>query len=249
MEDNTKIPNPILVVGASRGLGRAVAARLAQDGHRVLAMARDADALRSLAAEHGNITPVVGDATDPTTATRVMGTHRPRSLVLVAGAQPTMRPLRDYDWDRFQAPFQTDTRLTFEFLRECLLRPMAPGGRVVVFSSGAALGGSPLSGGYASAKQAQRYLVQYARSEADKREMSLHFHTLLPQLNPNTELGRAGIAGYAAASGETPEAFVQKRFPNPLTQAVAADAVAAVLGGQFDGTAELMLDGRGATAL
>jgi 3-oxoacyl-[acyl-carrier protein] reductase len=38
---------------------------------------------------------------------------------------------------------------------------LRPGSRVVVFSSGAALGGSPLSGGYAGAKATQRFIAAY----------------------------------------------------------------------------------------
>jgi short-subunit dehydrogenase len=56
-----------LITGASRGLGRHLALQLAQRGHRVLACARDADRLQTLAAESGGaVVPVVIDLADAT---------------------------------------------------------------------------------------------------------------------------------------------------------------------------------------
>ena len=56
-----------LITGASRGLGRHLALQLAQRGHRVLACARDADRLQTLAAESGGaVVPVVMDLADAT---------------------------------------------------------------------------------------------------------------------------------------------------------------------------------------
>jgi len=46
----------------------------------------------------------------------------------------------------------------FTWLREALLKPLPPGSRVVVVSSGAAINGSPASGGYAGSKATQRFI-------------------------------------------------------------------------------------------
>lgn len=63
-----------------------------------------------------------------------------------------MRPLQQQTWETFSVNWQTDVKIAFHWLREALLKPLRPGGRVVVVSSGAALNpnGSPLSGGYAA---------------------------------------------------------------------------------------------------
>jgi NAD(P)-dependent dehydrogenase (short-subunit alcohol dehydrogenase family) len=55
-----------IVTGASRGIGKGIAARLARDGARVAMTARGADALqeaaRSIAASGGTVLPIPGDA-------------------------------------------------------------------------------------------------------------------------------------------------------------------------------------------
>ena len=60
----------VLLTGASRGVGRAVARRLVAAGADVLGTARDAALLDEVAAEvsgAGTFTPVVADLTDPST--------------------------------------------------------------------------------------------------------------------------------------------------------------------------------------
>jgi 3-oxoacyl-[acyl-carrier protein] reductase len=47
-----------------------------------------------------------------------------------------------------------------------MLKPLRPGSRVLLMSSGAALRGSPISGGYAGAKATIRFIAAYADDEA-----------------------------------------------------------------------------------
>jgi short-subunit dehydrogenase len=54
----------VVVTGASTGIGRVTALRLARKGARVWAAARDEQRLKSLAAEHPEITPVPADVSD-----------------------------------------------------------------------------------------------------------------------------------------------------------------------------------------
>jgi NAD(P)-dependent dehydrogenase (short-subunit alcohol dehydrogenase family) len=78
-----------LVTGASRGFGRAIALALARHGAYVVGVARDRARLEELHAQIGDtFTPVPADATDPVVAGQLLDKHRPRTLVLNAGATP-----------------------------------------------------------------------------------------------------------------------------------------------------------------
>src|SRR6266849_3915922 len=139
-----------VVVGASRGLGRGIARAFAEAGVPVVAVARTGPALAELATTSANIRTEVADAADATVAWSLLDQYEPEVLILVAGANPVMRPLQYQTWETFSVNWHTDVRIAFTWLREALLKPLPPGSRVVVLSSGAAINGSPASGGYAA---------------------------------------------------------------------------------------------------
>ena len=237
-----------VVTGASRGFGRATAAALVAAGARVVGIARDERALLAVRDELGDrFTPLAGDATDEGLARRVVAAHRPGLLVLNAGAVPHMAPVQEQTWASFSRNWEVDTRHVFAWTTAALLEPLAAGSVVVSLSSGAAIGGSPLSGGYASAKAAVRYLRGYAADEAERGGLGIRFVTLLPQLTPHGRVGAAGVAGYAARQGVTPDAFVEA-MPSVLTAEQVAKAVLEVAG-DADGAAEYQVDGAGLARL
>ncbi|MEU6088752.1 SDR family oxidoreductase [Streptomyces sp. NPDC047085] len=217
-----------VVTGAGRGFGRAIAAALVAGGTRVIGIARDERELRAVRDELGDrFTPVAADATDETLAQDVIREHGPTLLVLNAGALPHMAPVHEQTWETFSRHWHVDTRHVFAWTRAALRAPLAPGSVVVSLSSGAVLGGSPLSGGYASAKAAVRYLRGYAAGESERAGLGLRFVTLLPQMTPGTGIGSAAIAGYAERLGVDRDTFVAGRQPI-LTPAQFAKAVVEV---------------------
>lgn len=194
-----------LVVGASRGLGRGIAGAVADAGATVVTVSRTAQP-----PARPGITTEVADAADATTAGRLLDRHAPDAIVLVAGASPLMRPLQHQTWETFSANWHADVRIAFHWLREALLRPLRPGSRVVVISSGAALAGSPLSGGYAGAKATLRFMAAYARDEAERAGLGITFTAVLPRITPLTELGRPAVQAYAARAGTSEEDYLRK---------------------------------------
>jgi NAD(P)-dependent dehydrogenase (short-subunit alcohol dehydrogenase family) len=210
----------VLVVGASRGLGRGVAEALAGAGADVVGVSRTAAPLP--------MRTEVADAADPATPRLLLDRYQPDALVLVAGASPVLGPLQEQTWESFSVNWHTDVRIAFHWLREALLRPLRPGSRVVVVSSGAALFGSPLSGGYAGAKATQRLITGYARDEAERAGLGITFTAVLPRLTPLTGLGRPAVEAYAARAGISEEEYLRQQG-EPLTPEGAGAAVVELL--------------------
>jgi NAD(P)-dependent dehydrogenase (short-subunit alcohol dehydrogenase family) len=198
-----------IVVGASRGLGHGIATGLAEAGAPVVAVSRTAAEFPEPASGSGTVHAEIGDAADAAVASRLLERYEPPIVVLVAGATPHMRPLQEQTWETFSVNWQTDVRIAFHWLREALLKPLAPGSRVIVFSSGAAVNGSPLSGGYAGAKATQRFIAAYAQDEADRNSLDITFTALLPRITPLTDLGRPAVEAYAARAGRPFEDYLE----------------------------------------
>jgi NAD(P)-dependent dehydrogenase (short-subunit alcohol dehydrogenase family) len=219
-----------VITGASRGFGRAIAAALVTAGTDVVGIARGERELRAVRDELGEgFTPVAADATDDALAQDVIREYRPGLLVLNAGVAPHMAPVHEQTWETFSRNWHVDTRHVFTWTRAALREPLAPGSVVVAMSSGAVLGGSPLSGGYASAKAAVRYIGGYAADESMRAGLGIRFVTLLPQLTPAGGVGAVGVAGYAARQGVDPDTFADDLQPI-LTPDQVAKAVLEITG-------------------
>jgi NAD(P)-dependent dehydrogenase (short-subunit alcohol dehydrogenase family) len=222
MTDSSKATT--MVVGASRGLGRGIARAFAEAGVPVIAVARTGSALAELGAAGVDLHTEVADAADPTAAWSLLDQHEPRNLILVAGANPVMRPLQHQTWETFSANWNADVKIAFTWLREALLKPLPPGSRVVVISSGAAINGSPASGGYAGAKATQRFIAGYANDESERAGLGITVTAVMPRMTPFGEVGRRGVRAYAARTGQTEEAYLEQ-LGTPLTPETAGSAV------------------------
>ena len=238
-----------IVTGASRGFGRAIAISLADAGASVVGVARSKTELEKLRDELGaSFAPEVADVTDPALAARLIARHQPHTLVLNAGAAPLMAPLQEQTWETFGQNWSVDTQHVFYFVRQALLAPLAPGAVVISMSSGAALRGSPLSGGYAGAKATVRFLSAYAATESRRASMGIRFVSVLPQLTPATALGAAAVDAYASYEGLTVESYLE-RFDPLLTDRQVGQAVVALATDDQVPVLAYSLTGRGLSPL
>lgn len=218
-----------LVVGASRGLGRGIAEAFTEAGATVIGVAR-----------HPAPGVIAADAADPVVAGKLIAEHRPDVLALVAGAVPVLGPIHQHTWETFSTNWHSDVRITFHWVREALLLPLGEGSRVIVMSSGAAVMGSPLSGGYAGAKATQRFVAAYASQESKRLKLGIGISAVLPKLTPATELGRPAVAAYAAREGISEEEYL-RRMGAAVTPAIAGAAfVRLATTAQGDGGAYLL---------
>jgi 3-oxoacyl-[acyl-carrier protein] reductase len=150
-----------VVTGASRGIGRSIALRLAEDGHRVVLVARSADALDTLRAEiesaGGSASVATCDLADGTAVNDLVESvvsDEGRLDILVNNAGITrdglMLRMSDEDFDEV---LNVNLRSVFIACRAAA-RPMMRGrfGRMINISSVTGLIGNPGQANYAAAK-------------------------------------------------------------------------------------------------
>jgi 3-oxoacyl-[acyl-carrier protein] reductase len=149
-----------IVTGASRGIGRAIATRLASEGAHVVAAARGSNAaavVEAIGVSGGHAEAVALDVTDAAAPGRVIGSALERHgridiLVNNAGIarDQLMLRMKREDWDAVIA-----TNLTSAFaMTQAVLKPMIRqrAGRIVSISSVVGQGGNAGQANYAASK-------------------------------------------------------------------------------------------------
>ncbi|WP_195176239.1 SDR family oxidoreductase [Mesorhizobium sp. INR15] len=221
---------PVTVIGASRGLGRVLAENFHRLGAQVLVTARGQAGLDSLARDLPGVAVLACDASAADTPNRVFATQVPRILVLCGGAMPPCCPFPEVDWEAFSGNWNNDVRMSYVFLQAALKRPLPAGTTIITITSGAVRQGSPISGGYAGAKQMQIFMTSYAQKAADRAGLDLRFLSLAPaRLMPQTDIGAAGVRGYASYNGTSEAAFLETMGLGQTPQQV-ADALVGLIG-------------------
>lgn len=220
----------VVVLGASRGVGREIVGRAMAEGAQVLAVARQTRGLADLAKVVPGVDTLALDAALDAAPREVFQKATPDLLVICGAAIPPVRPLSELTWAEFSVNWESDAKMTFQFCREVLRAPLAPGSVVVIISSGAGLGGSPISGGYAGAKRMQMFIAKYCQAESDRRELGIRFVALVPsRIMPETDLGQAAANGYARYLDVPVEKFVEnmgtRQSPMDVAEAVLNIAV------------------------
>ena len=177
----------ILIVGASSGMGRVLAKRLAGEGATLAVTARRKDKLESLAAEiaaaGGRCLPLVADATDEAAATAVVDAvvehfGRLDMIYLNAGGAPAL-DMRIMTAGQVSTYMRTNYDVVVNYLFPALRQMVIQGGGHVGHTNSlAGLLGVPLQGPYCAAKAATILLIDTCRMEF--RRAGIRFTTVYP---------------------------------------------------------------------
>jgi NAD(P)-dependent dehydrogenase (short-subunit alcohol dehydrogenase family) len=218
----------VVVTGGSRGLGLGLVEALVAHGAKVTVVARDSDALKSVRAQLG-VATISADVTDGSAARRILAEVHPDILELNAGAKPRMGRLDQLSWADFTATWETDVKAGLYWLQAALNLPLKPGSHVLVGSSGAAIDGSPMSGGYAGAKRMLWIMANYANGVAKQKGLGIRFQAIVPlQIIGGTGVGDEASSAYAKAMGIEREPFLAK-FGAPMPPRLFGDHVVSLL--------------------
>lgn len=191
-----------IVTGGSRGIGAAIARRLAADGaHVALTYQNSSGAADALVAEivaaGGSAQAIQSDAADTAaiaaTVEQVVGTHGHIDILVNNAGIALMGPLEDFSLDDFDRTVAVNVRGVFAGVK-AVLPHMGDGGRIVNISSTNALR-MPMQGGavYAMSKSALTGLVQGLARDLGPRGITIN--NVLPgpvdtDMNPaDTEFG------------------------------------------------------------
>ena len=173
-----------IVTGASRGIGAAIAKRLAADGIHVVVnyTSRPADAeqvVRDIVKAGGKAYAVLADISDPVAVEALFDQAEVQFgaidiLVNNAGIiQPGMLNLADSDDALYQRLFAINTKGTFNTLRLAATR-LRQGGRIVNFSSSAVALALPGYSLFAASKAAVESLTQVFAKELRGRNICVN---------------------------------------------------------------------------
>jgi 3-oxoacyl-[acyl-carrier protein] reductase len=192
-----------LVTGASKGIGRATAALLAQEGARLLLVARDRDGLAEAAPKGAEI--LAADVTAPDAGERLVAAAVERlggldALVNNAGTSfiKPLGDLTDEDWD---GQWQLNVRAPERLMRAAApLMAEAGWGRIVNVVSSSGKRPSLRNAAYSVTKAAQLSLSRaYADAWAGRGVL---VNAVAPGLTASELwMGRGGLADQTAAAG------------------------------------------------
>jgi 3-oxoacyl-[acyl-carrier protein] reductase len=171
-----------LVTGASGGIGRAVATRLARDGFAVVVhyagkAARASQVVEEIKAGGGQAIAVRADVADATQVERLFqetadAFGRVDVVVNTAGIMP-LAPIARGDLDLFDKVIATNLRGTFIVLAWAA-RHVSDGGRIIAFSTSVVARSFPTYGPYVASKAGVEGLVHVLANEFRGRNITVN---------------------------------------------------------------------------
>lgn len=203
-------PRVAIVTGGSRGIGRAVATRLAADGMAVvIGYHGNVEAARSVASSivttGGLATTTAADVADKAAVTALFdlaeATYGGVDVVVNAAAVMHLSSIADLDLDELDLMFRTNVRGTFVIARQAA-RSLRRGGAIINFSSSVTRRALPSYAGYAATKAAVDAISLILAKELRGREITVNAvapgatatHMFLTDRDPKTLTAAANLS-------------------------------------------------------
>ena len=235
-------PLRAVVTGGSRGIGRAISARLGEAGCEVVALSR----VRPQAGSPKGANWMRCDVTSETEVQQVFAKLDPIDILINNAGIAASNPLRRITVTEWNRIFAVNTTGTFLCTRAAVDPMINRGfGRIVTIASTAALTGAPYIAAYAASKHAVLGLMRSVAAEVEGTGVTVN--TVCPTY-VDSDMTNATIANIAGVTGlSLTEAKSRLAETTPHGRIIdayeVADAVHALVVGNTHGD-EVVLDGR-----
>jgi NAD(P)-dependent dehydrogenase (short-subunit alcohol dehydrogenase family) len=167
-------PLRVLVTGASRGIGEAIATQLLDAGHSVALTARTAQDLEAIVAGRTNKTLIIpADVTDPKSANialeKIVSAWGGIDVLILNAGDGTAAPVDKTTNEIWEHSIAINLTAPFQYLRAAVpAMKEAKFGRIIVIASSAGLIGEPNVSAYTAAKHGVIGLVRSTAAELAK---------------------------------------------------------------------------------
>ncbi|MFE9598618.1 SDR family NAD(P)-dependent oxidoreductase [Streptomyces hokutonensis] len=227
------VTNTALVTGATSGIGRAAAEKLARNGFKVLIHGRDADrgaaVVKGIEGLGGSAEFIAADLTDVRAVMQLAAAAKDVDVLVNNAGFSWFGPTADLEPDTFDALFDANVRSAY-YLTSVIAPAMAERGEGVVINLGSMAGQIGLAGGaaYSATKAALTSLTRSWAAEYSPR--GVRINTIAPgpvytggsDRENITALGTTTLLARAAAAEEIADviAFLASSAARYVTGAV-----------------------------
>ncbi|KAK4674330.1 hypothetical protein QC763_119570 [Podospora pseudopauciseta] len=164
-------PQVIIITGASRGIGHAIATHLLKAGHKVVLTARSPEKLEELQKEYpSQVRYLAADMTLPDTPYKLkeltlLHFHHINAVIINHGALSPMTRVANSSIDDWKALFDANFFSALALAKETIPYLRETKGRLIFTSSGAATGAYTAWGAYGTSKAALNHLSKHIAVE------------------------------------------------------------------------------------
>ncbi|KAI0101397.1 short-chain dehydrogenase [Nemania sp. FL0031] len=161
----------IIVTGASRGLGQAIARALLRESHKVFLVARSGDELQQLKTEHGDaVEYITADLADLKVAPEIVASAlkafgRIDGLVINHSSLSPITKIFESDAEEWRRAYDVNVFSAVALVKEAIPELRKSHGRVIFISSGASSHAYVGWGSYGTSKAALNHLCAHLAVE------------------------------------------------------------------------------------
>lgn len=214
----------VLVTGASSGIGRALAEALVAHGAQVIAAARSAQKLATLADALGAaLVPVPADVANPADIERLVAAAGPLDALVNNAGIGHVTSFVESDPARWQATLDTNLTGALRLMHAVLPAMLAAGRGVVVNVGSSSASGWPYLALYAASKAALRTVSLAVDREIAGRGVRVLHVEIGPTVG--TDFGTRSDPRYLPVAAQTWTALAIPWNVNPATPAASAGTI------------------------